>query len=145
MTELKFTSRIDGRPRVSGWAQLSKEEKAQRIDRARPFVGTMSLNALSLEFGIPDKALRVAFVPGYAERQRKQKREYRRDNDHQRPSRAAGKRWWAMTGQSKPDKDEVAARLADIPEDTRTPGQRLMGDPVPERSALFRKRAGGAA
>ena len=34
----------------------------------------------------------------------------------------------------------VAARLAEIPQDTRTPTQRLMGDPVFERSALFQKR-----
>lgn len=29
---------------------------------------------------------------------------------------------------------------AEIPQDTRTPGQRLMGEPIFERSALFKKQ-----
>lgn len=34
------------------------------------------------------------------------------------------------------DPEVVAARYAEIPRDTRTPAQRLMGDPIPARSAL---------
>ena len=37
------------------------------------------------------------------------------------------------------DDSEVARRLAEIPEDTRTPAQRLMGEPIFERSALYRR------
>jgi hypothetical protein len=33
----------------------------------------------------------------------------------------------------------LAARLAEIPQDTRTQGQRLLGDPLPGRSALDRR------
>lgn len=36
---------------------------------------------------------------------------------------------------------DLAARLAEIPEDTRTPAARLMGEPMPGRSALDRRRA----
>lgn len=34
------------------------------------------------------------------------------------------------------------ARLAEIPRDTRTHMQRLLGDPIPERSALFQQHRG---
>lgn len=37
-------------------------------------------------------------------------------------------------------KIDAYARLAEIPRDTRTPAQRLMGDPIPQRSALWKKR-----
>jgi len=39
------------------------------------------------------------------------------------------------------ERDEEWKRLIeDIPQDTRTPGQRLMGEPIFERSALFKKQ-----
>jgi len=39
----------------------------------------------------------------------------------------------------KPKPDELAARLAEIPDDTRTITGRICGDPVPGRSALDRR------
>ena len=38
---------------------------------------------------------------------------------------------------------EAAAALAAIPQDTRTPMQRMMGDPLPGRSALDRQKGAG--
>jgi hypothetical protein len=38
-----------------------------------------------------------------------------------------------------PNPMDVAARLAEIPPDTRSLTQRLCGDPLPQRSALYRK------
>lgn len=40
---------------------------------------------------------------------------------------------------ARPREAEIAARLAMIPADTRTPAQRLLGDPIRERSALGRR------
>jgi hypothetical protein len=53
------------------------------------------------------------------------------------PRRAAEERSDSMA------KIDAYARLAEIPRDTRTPAQRLMGEPVFERSALFAKRVDG--
>ena len=41
----------------------------------------------------------------------------------------------------KPSEADYMARLAEIPPDTRNLSQRLMGEPVPGRSALDRKQA----
>lgn len=38
--------------------------------------------------------------------------------------------------QTLPNPDEVALRLAEIPKDTRSPGEVAMGDPLPGRSYL---------
>lgn len=40
----------------------------------------------------------------------------------------------------RPPEADYLARLAEIPPDTRTLSQRLLGDPVPGRSALDRRR-----
>ncbi len=39
-------------------------------------------------------------------------------------------------------REEIAALLASIPEDTRDLTQRICGDPLPGRSALHRKQTG---
>lgn len=54
--------------------------------------------------------------------------------------RAAGLRSHAYV--ARPDERDVAARLAEIPPDTRNLTQRLCGDPLPMRSALYRKTNG---
>jgi hypothetical protein len=42
-----------------------------------------------------------------------------------------------------PNPNDVAARLAEIPRDTRSLTSRVFGDPLFERSALYRKMACG--
>lgn len=54
--------------------------------------------------------------------------------------RAAGLRY--MNGHRMATSAEIAARLAEIPDDTRTLTQRICGDPIPERSALYRRMHG---
>jgi transposase len=46
-------------------------------------------------------------------------------------------------GPNKPTPEETAARLAERPKDTRTPQERLLGEPIYERSALYRRQHGG--
>lgn len=43
--------------------------------------------------------------------------------------------------EKKPPEADYMARLAEIPPDTRNLSQRLMGEPVPGRSALDRRQA----
>ncbi len=53
--------------------------------------------------------------------------------------RAAGLTYHAMG--PRPDQGDIAARLAEIPNDDRTLTQRICGDPLPGRSALHKRQA----
>lgn len=56
--------------------------------------------------------------------------------------RDAGLSRIAATGRVDPE--TLEERLAEIPHDTRTFQQRLFGDPVFERSALYQKQMNGS-
>jgi hypothetical protein len=62
---------------------------------------------------------------------------YASEHKWTRPS--SGGPTYYRTSESDP---ELAARLAEIPEDTRTLDERLTGGPLPGRSALDQKRRG---
>lgn len=148
MTDVRITKDADGRLRLFGWINLAAPEKARRIEVARALWPTkMARKQIALESGVPFNALMRALQPGYAERElaRSRKRDAQFRRERPASSRTKGDGTPALLAEPRPRDVDVAARLAEIPEDTRTPAQRLMGEPIPERSALFRKRAEAAA
>ena len=52
-----------------------------------------------------------------------------------------GIKGWLVVQRNRPREAEAALRMAEIPPDTRTPSQALLGDPIFERSALCRGKA----
>lgn len=87
--------------------------------------------------GYSEESIRSLVDMDYADSRRIKKRRYgsnwRRNNPYEKSSwRSAG------TMISKIDPATIAARRAEIPDDCRTPAQRLLGDPIPARSALAR-------
>lgn len=71
-----------------------------------------------------------------ARRAKVQDRDRKLNRESSAGLRAAGLTYHAM---GNPDKGDVAARLAEIPPDTRSLTQRICGDPLPGRDALSRR------
>ncbi len=141
MIDVKLTRDVDGRQRVAGWIGLAAPEKARRIEAARVLWGTMPTKAVALASGVPYDALRRALEPGYAERRRAVVNARRKGLDASGRTKSDGSP--AHITEPKPRDADVAARLAEIPEDDRGLTARLCGDPLRGRSALD-KRAGVA-
>lgn len=81
------------------------------------------------EVGISPPILMRRLRPSY--------REYRADLVRRQRYYRGG----THTADSRVDAHTVAMRRAEIPDDTRSPGARLLGDPIYERSALYKERA----
>ena len=91
----------------------------------------MSWSRISARLGVSDEGLKRRLVPGYATRRQQMIREARE-------YRALGR------SPNKPrhvPEAEALAVLRSIPVDTRGFTARVMGDPMPGRSALDRKKA----
>jgi hypothetical protein len=91
----------------------------------------MSWSRISARLGVSDEGLRRRLVPGFATRRQQLIREARY-------ARALGKS--PDTPRHIPEAEALAV-LRTVPTDTRRPIARLMGDPLPGRSALDKKRA----
>jgi hypothetical protein len=138
--DIKIIKDVDGKPRVWGWINLSAPEKARRLAAAKPLWGTMPVRTLALQAGIPTDALRRAFDEPYK----------LRICERTNRARAIRNGWVPKPAEYVPNgvterraqQNDVAARLAEIPIDTRTDIQRLMGEPMPGRSALDRRQHG---
>lgn len=92
--------------------------------------------ALSEKFGCDPKTVQRAVDVEYKHHRCMQVRDARLARQATKARNAKAGRENAMGMDAK---DDAAARLAEIPEDTRTLTQRLCGDPLFERSALYRK------
>lgn len=116
------------------WSQLTPDEKEAAKDYARALMakgetrwGTIA-RLCGLRGGV---ALRKALDPVWHEQQKAAERKAVRvradlDGAHDAPKRI--------------DPDCLAARLAEIPPDTRSLTGMLFGDPLPGRSALDKRR-----
>jgi hypothetical protein len=82
-------------------------------------------------FGITDMTVMCRLDEKYAE--------YRRRRINKLRGRDGPPLRLTLAPERRPPKEDVAARLAEIPPDTRSLTQRLFGDPLPQRSALYRK------
>lgn len=108
-------------------------------DRLRPRVLAMRQEGVSWygigrALGICDKRARGIAEPDYRERRLVIEAERRRWN--RKPAKSV------MPRSFNPAPEDIAARLAEIPPDTRTLTGVICGDPLPGRSALHRKLAG---
>lgn len=91
----------------------------------------MSWTRIAARLGVSDEGLRRRLIPGWASRRQQLIRDARY-------ARSLGKA--PNTPRHIPDAEALAV-LRTIPSDTRRPIERLMGDPLPGRSALDKKRA----
>ena len=127
------------------WSALSEAERAEAIEKARAFIADKPLDTIvwgqvARHCGLERRCgLRLALDPAYRERRQAEGKAYRLKND------GYGKRFsatQALKGDGRSTRvapEDFAARLAEIPPDTRTLSQRIMGDPLPGRSALARR------
>lgn len=117
------------------WSEFSEEEKAVAIEKARGIMagGETRWHTVARLCGLRDGiGLRTNMDPGWRKRRAEAQRtrdvsRLRADLDKDMPTRI--------------DPADVAARLAEIPPDTRTLTGFLFGDPLPGRSALARRQA----
>lgn len=92
--------------------------------------------AIGEELGFGRDSIRYILDPEYAAMRRKQVNEARRRRGYTSTARAdSGNRYPA----GKINIETIAARLAEIPADTRNLTARIFGDPLPGRSALDRQ------
>lgn len=94
----------------------------------------MSFARIGKHFGITDMTVMCRLDEKYAEYRRKR---INRLRGYSHPVR------FTLAPERRPPKEDVAARLAEIPPDTRSLTAKIFGDPIPERSALYRKMACG--
>jgi uncharacterized DUF497 family protein len=80
-------------------------------------------------FGITDMTVMCRLDEKYAEYRRQR---INRLRGYSRPVR------FTLAPERRPPKEDVAARLAEIPPDTRSLTGRIFGDPLPGRSAFDR-------
>lgn len=92
----------------------------------------MSWSRIAARLGVTDEGLKRRLVPGFAGHRQALIREarHRREQGHAR----------GQAGLRMPP-EEVEAAMRTIPPDTRTLAARWMGDPLPGRSALDKKKA----
>jgi len=112
------------------WKSIPADERASILKRARKLVGFLPWAAMARHLDVGPDPLRRALDPDFAERDRLRARSRPRESNatfHKADSRL--------------DASCVAARLAEIPRDTRTPAARILGEPIPSRSALAKARA----
>lgn len=123
---------------------LSPEEQAAVINRARQLrADGVSWKEASRQLGVCVDRLQMHLNPAFdlaAYRARKRAQDARR-RDRERSVRTAVDIEPVM---SMPLRSDVAARLAEIPADTRDATARFFGDPLPGRSALDRERGARA-
>jgi len=121
----------------------SRSISSDQIAQARRMVKDgVPFNEIAAQFGCSAQTIQRNTVAAYKEKceqyaaRRKAKRDDRKRSkagkDNPGGGGASGVRTYAVS------KEDIAARLAEIPADTRTPAQRAMGDPLPGRSALDR-------
>lgn len=113
---------------------ISKEFIAAEVERLRAIHGHCSWERLAREIGVTSDSVRRAVDPGYAERRNAQLHARRMA---ERP--ATAKRINRVPDTSPELRRDAASRIAEIPKDTRSVTGRILGDPLPGRSALDRR------
>lgn len=127
------------------WSSLSAEERQATLAEARRLIGTtpfdrINWKALVRRVGIssPPSSIRRHIDRDWARIENKRHAASRRRRGLVGPR---ADRPPAVAPHRVPP-DEIAARLAEIPKDTRSITGYLMGDPVFPRSALAKKQGG---
>lgn len=117
------------------WQSLTPEEQEEALDRCQDAIGAMPMNAVNWNQmareagGVHPDVLRRRLDAEWAA----EERERARRRGRKRPPPAG------VYVQSRVKLEaDAAARLAEIPDDTRSITGRMFGDPLPQRSALGR-------
>lgn len=114
---------------------------ADIVEKARAIVaGGKSVTAAARLLDVSAYKLKAALVPGFREATSLKVKHRRR--------KRVGVHFGAGAGhvEDRVPEDDAAARLAEVPADTRTLTARLMGDPLPGRRAIdLRARAAAGA
>lgn len=130
---------------MTNWSGISPDERDARIQAARPVVerivgdgrqGTAWRRAAE-ETGVPYDALRRALDPIYKAQRCEAVNRARHRIDR---SAIIKRQHLGDDPRTKPDEATVARLRAAIPADTGPLTARLLGDPMPGRSALDRRR-----
>ena len=115
------------------WRNLPKEEKARRLNEVEPLIaGRESWHKLSLQTKVPVDPLRRKFDPEWHRRRLARDKKYRDGNGGYRVAHTVD------DPRSTARDVDIAARLAEIPPDTRSLTAYLFGDPLPGRRAIDR-------
>lgn len=119
-----------------------RDDIATRAREMRDKYG-LSADRIAAALGITRHVARCACDPDYRgeesqKARRRRKRQNRRNESARRRERIGLTRTQLefTRVEGRIDPDVVAARLAEIPDDVRTPVQKMLGDPIPCRSAL---------
>ena len=101
-------------------------------DKARRLIDEgMSVRAVARLFGVTPVAVRRYVDPEYRAKLNEQSRQYAERQRHAKNHQA----------EPRPPEVDAEARQAEIPSDTRGFTSRFLGDPLPGRSALDRRKA----
>lgn len=103
------------------------------------------LTLIAQAYGVTVYQLKKAFDPDFMEKRRALDHKRRRSPKYLAKERAERKSPTAFphlidAPRHRATREDIAARLAEVPPDTRTPVQIMLGDPRPGRSALDRER-----
>jgi hypothetical protein len=132
-------------PRARLWSRLSAEEKANVVSRLRAMIddkgARIKWKAAARELGISNiDAARGVIDPEWYDRRNNRVRDRRAGLV--KTTRLKGDGTPAhMANRCAPPAEDIAARLAEIPPDTRSLTARLFGDPIPGRRAIDQRRA----
>ena len=105
---------------------MTREERAKIARNLR--AAGMGWKEIAAAIGVTDSTAHCLADPAYAVKRQARVNELRRNH-----------RAYDDYHARRMDPDEVAARLAEIPPDTRDLTARLCGDPLPARSARYRQ------
>lgn len=122
----------------------------EQVERAKQMhAWNVPYAAIATALGVATDTVKRAVVPGFGQFRaaqvktaRMEKRSYVAIRNEMNRELGAAKRALGMTGQvaRRVPEADIAARLAEIPEDHRSLTARTFGDPLPGRSALDRRR-----
>lgn len=126
------------------WSTLTQEERDEATEKARAYIKgmdpeTIVWDRVASHCGVSHaNGLRLLLDPAFRDKRNATARAYGATYRSILKSGGFSATVMAM-GSDRVPRDDIAARLAEIPEDTRTITGRLFGDPLPGRRALDAK------
>lgn len=125
------------------WSTLTPDERDEATEKGRAYIAgmdpaTIVWDRVALHCGVSHvNGLRLLLDPTFREKRNSRARAY--GAKYRSIIEAGGFSATRMAmGADRVPAEDVAARLAEIPEDTRTITGRLFGDPLPGRRAIDR-------
>jgi hypothetical protein len=120
---------------------MRKLNEKQIEEAGRMRLSGKSWREIGRAFSVREETVMKAVDPFEAERIRQRFRDWRARNPRTSSNSPRSTSLQPQSLAGRPERDEVEARRAEIPEDTRGLTAWMMGDPLPGRSALDQKRS----